>query len=145
MEFDEALLKAGSFLKEAESKGYFLCSVFSSSTTSVFAEWIFHLSGKEKALDCCVKGDAIQVDEAHSIGVPEKLDMEKVKITAAKALESLISKHKNPLTILVSLHGSPPVWTINFISAAMTATAYDISAETGEMKREETTSILRKD
>ncbi|MBI2076113.1 MAG: PepSY domain-containing protein [Candidatus Aenigmarchaeota archaeon] len=144
MEFEEALHKAGSFIKEAKAKGYFLCSVFSSSTTSVFDEWILHFAGKDSALDCYIRGDAIHVDETRSIGEPVELNLTKVKVSISEALDS-VGKPKSAVSTLVSLHRSPPVWTINFIKADMTVTTFDVNAETGKITREETASILKRD
>ena len=52
---------------------------------------------------------------------------------------------KGAISTLVSLHRSPPVWTINLIKADMNVTTFDVNAETGKITREETTSILKRD
>lgn len=144
MEFEEALHKASAFMKEAGSKGYFLSSIFSSIKGGGISEWVLHFSGKGKAMDCYVKGDSVTVEESQSLGEAQELDTGKVKVSAGKALEAARRSNKDAITILLSLHGSPPVWTINFISAAMNATTVDVNAKTGKITREETTSILRR-
>ena len=143
MELEEALHKAGGFIKEAKGKGYFLSSVFSSikSPDEIIGEWVLHFCGKGKALDCYVSEELV-VEESHSLGEAKELDTRKVKVSATEALET--AGRRNAITILLSLHGSPPVWTINFITAAMSVTTVDVSAETGNITREETTSILKK-
>lgn len=146
MEFEEALHKAGGFIKEAKGKGYFLSSVFSSikNPAEIVSEWTLHFCGNGKSLDCYVTGNNIVVEESHSLGEAKELDTGKVKVSATEALATAGRGNKNAVTILLSLHGSPPVWTINFITAAMTVTTIDVSAETGKIIREETTSILKR-
>lgn len=144
MEFEEALRKAASFMKEAVGKGYFLSSLFSSIKGGEISEWVLHFSGKDKAVDCYVTADSVTVEESQSLGESQELDTGKAKVSAGKALEAARRSNKDAITILLSLHGSPPVWTINFISAAMNATTVDVDAETGKITREETTSILRR-
>ena len=147
MEFEEALRKASGFMKKY--KGYFLCSVFSSiknvkgKPSDCAGEWILHFSDKRKSLDCHVADDAVRVDDAQSLGEPIELDVRSVSISLDKAIESTGVILKKAVTILVSLHNSPPVWTINFIKADMTVTTFDVDAETGKITREDTTSLLR--
>ena len=95
-------------------------------------EWILHFrsKGSKKSLDCYVKGDAIQVEETIS-GVDQAFDS--------------VGWQKNTVSILISLHGSPPVWTINFIKADMNVTTFDVNAEAVKITREEMTSILKRD
>ena len=147
MEFEEALRKASGFMEKY--KGYFLCSVFSSiknvngKPSDCTGEWILHFSDKRKSLDCHITDDTIRVDDAQSLGEPVELDVSSVSISPDKAIGSTGFVLKKAVTILVSLHSSPPVWTINFIKAGMTVTTFDVDAETGKITREETTSILR--
>lgn len=148
MEFEEALRKASGFIKESKAKGYFLCSAFSSITfnhSEIIGadEWILHFSHNSKnSIDCCVKGDDITVEEGQSLSESE-LDITRIKMSLGKALESAGFKSKF-ITMLVSLHGSPPVWTLAFITPGMAATMYDVDAETGKIIREETKSIIRR-
>lgn len=145
MELEEALHKAAGFIKEAGEKGYFLYSVFSSikAASGGIDEWVLHFYGKGKALDCYVNEELV-VEESQSLGEPVELDITKVKVTANKALET-VGKNKNAMTVLFSLHGNPPVWTINFITASMSVTTFDVDAETGKIIRKKTVSILKRD
>lgn len=142
MELEEALHKAEGFIKEAGKKGYFLCSIFASIKDVEISEWILHFYGGGKALDCYVS-DKVVVEESQSLGEPVELDAGKVNISASKALE--IAGRRPAITTLLSLHGAPPTWTINFITAAMSVTTFDIDAGTGKITREEMSSILKRD
>ncbi len=148
MDLKEALLRADGFLRESERRGYFLCSVFSSIKNPKddmgIKEWVLHLYGKDGALDCYVNDDGVAVEESQSVGEPAKLDVDRVKVTANDALSMSERSAAGAITILLSLHGSPPVWTINFFAANMSVTTVDIDARTGDVMREETTSVLRK-
>ncbi len=145
MELEEALRKADVFLKESAKKGSFLCSAFSSikSPDAGIDEWVLHLCGSGKSMDCYV-GDEVSVEESQSIGNPVKLEMSRVRVAAEAALSKAKRHAAGEIMVLISLHGSPPVWTVNFIMPNMGVTTVDVDAESGEITREERTSVLRK-
>ena len=125
--------------------GYFLGSVFATAKDSI-KEWILHFysSKKNKVIDCHV-GDVVALgEETDALKRMKKLSLDRLKITAETALDTAKEKFKGrTINILITLHRKESVvWTVNMISSALTATTYDIDAETGEIIDENVTSLI---
>ncbi len=143
----EALEKAEKDLnvKKMMTEGYFLCSVFASVQNSV-NEWILHFysSRTNKIVDCSVGESVLLGEETPAEKKFSKLEADKIKISAEQALEKAKKKFKgSAANTLMTLHKKKGmVWTINMIAPNMTATTYNIDAETGKLLSKDTTSLI---
>ncbi len=151
MQVMEAIRKAEKNEDVKKLHGYFLCSCFAciKSRDDEIKEWtlLFYNPEKKAVVDCFVNDTFVTVgEETPPISEVERPDFSEVKTTAEEALESA-GKNFSKATIntLITLHkrGSA-IWTVNFITADMTATTFDVDAKTGKITRKETTSLIRK-
>lgn len=134
-----------------EFKDYFLCSCFAciKNAGDEIKEWTLLLFNDKTnmVLDIFVNDKFVTIgEETPPIADIERPDMRSARLTAEQALGIASGKFKGgTINVLLTLHQkSSLVWTINMITPAMTATTFEIDAQTGEIIREETTSLIRK-
>lgn len=137
-------------------KGYFLGSVFASvsDTADEVSEWtvLYYNPHTRSVVDCFVNENFVTVgEETPAIKEIEELRMDDVKIGAEDAMAIVEKLFKGKaINILISLHekeldnAARTVWTIAFVTQAMSVTSYDIGASSGEIVKEETSSLIRK-
>ena len=150
MEAEEAIRRAGQDERISSLEGYFLCSCFAciNSPDKEVNEWtlLYYNPSIQKVLDCFVNEQFVTPgEETPPIAEIEKADLSQVKISHNTALSIAKENFKGgTISVLITLHKNPLVWTINLISPAMIATTLDIDAESGKILRKEETSLVRK-
>ena len=149
MLFSEAVKIAGESGKIRRLKNYFLGSLFASVHESM-GEWTLHFYNPEShtTRNCTVALDGtVELEEdVPALNALKKLDVTTVKITPEKAMQTATEDYGIPpvQTLLTLSMKGGPVWTVSIISAALTVTSYDISAETGAIMETRTASIMQR-
>lgn len=148
MKVQEAITKAFEDEGVKGLKDYFLASVFSIlEKEGEPKEWtlLFYKSGK--TVDVFV-GEKVTIgQELPAQKEMKKLEWESVKVDIADAVKTAKSKCSKPfLNILISLHTMEHVaWNITFVCTDLTAMSYEIDAVTGEIKKEKSANLMRRE
>ena len=149
MQVKDAIERAEKSDEVKKLHGYFLCSCFASikDKDEKVKEWtlLFYNHEKKVVLDCFVNEKFVTIgEETPPISDVERPDLSGLKITVDEALEKVVKNFsKSIINILITLHSKKSlVWTINLITKDMMATTFDIDANSGEIVREETTSLI---
>ncbi len=148
MELKTAIEKAKNDETIKKLDGYFLGSCFAciKKAKDPINEWTLLFCKDGKAVDCFVNDGSVTISkETRPLKDVKQGNPEEATVTAETALKLADSKHKKPTAnILITLHQKDAlVWTITMIDMTMTATSYDIDAKTGNIVKEETTSLIR--
>jgi hypothetical protein len=151
MKLSEALGRArsNSDVQILEKSGYFLGSIFSMTDSSQeISEWTFLYFNPQtnKIRDLAISEKESKLDEEREPRSPVSLlNPNALKISVNDAIGIGLAKlAKSSAKILVTLHQKDCLmWTLTFVSSDLQATTFDIDAQTGEILREETTSLIR--
>ena len=147
----DAIQKAEDNEDVKKLRGYFLCSCFAciKSKDEKIKEWtlLYYNPEKNLVLDCFINDKFVTVgDETPPISEVEKPDFHNIDTTIEEVLDKVGKNFSEGLVnVLITLHKKASViWTINFITADMNATTFDVDVKTGKILREESTSLIRK-
>ncbi len=150
MQLEEALRRAMSDIKVMSLDDYFLSSCFSiTEEGKPITEWtlLFYNPRTNKTRDCFVNDKFVTLDdEMEAQKEMTELGNELPKMRAEDAIKTAQKKYgKKTINILVSLHTiDKPAWAITMIGADITATTFEIDANTGHIMKEDTTSLMKR-
>lgn len=149
MEVNEAIEKASNNEDVKKLQNYFLCSCFAcvKDKNDKITEWtlLFYNPDKNVVVDCFVNSKFVTIgEETPPLTEIEKPDFDEAKVNVGDAISAVKNFKKNTINVLITLHKSPLIWTINMITPDMMATTFDIDAKTGKILREEETSLIRR-
>ena len=142
---------ASELVNKLQKSGYFLCSCFAciKQSRDGINQWtlLYFNPEENKVLDCFVNDKFVTMgDETPPIAEIEKPDFTGLKVPVQDAISTAMKDYrKSTLNILITLHQKGRLtWTINLIASDMVATTVDIDAKTGEVTRQEETSLIRR-
>lgn len=131
-------------------KDFFLGSAFACiKDKEEVTDWtiLFYNPKTKKVIDCFVNEKFVTPgEETVALNEIEELETDKVKIPVEKALEiAKGGQKKNIVNTLITLHKKDIVlWSIAVVCSDMTATAVDIDAETGDVRKKEEKILFKK-
>ncbi len=150
MELETAIGKAMSDMKVMSLDNYFLASIFSITEEGKdITDWtlLFYNPETKKTRDCFVNDSFVTLgDEMPAQKDMKELNAANMKIGVVEAMDTALKNfNKKIINILISLHTAQQlVWTITLVAADITATSFDIDAETGKVLKEETVSLMKR-
>src|SRR3989338_2784179 len=150
MLFSEAVKITGESEKARRLENYFLGSLFASVHGSI-GEWTLHFYDPKthKTVNCTVHENRTVELEAESpaLGRLEKLDISRVKISPDEAVQAALADCNMPpvqTLLTLAMKAGAPVWTVSLISAALSVSSYDVSAEDGSIKEKRIASMMQR-
>ncbi len=150
MQAEEAINRAMADIKVMSLDDYFLASCFSIIKEGKdIAEWtlLFYNPKTKKTRDCFVNDKFVTLDEElQAQKEMTELGKEPPKIHVEEAIKTAQRKYgKKTINILISLHTTDRTsWAITMIGTDITATTFEIDAQTGKILKEDTASLMKR-
>jgi uncharacterized membrane protein YkoI len=146
MDIMNAIARAQKSEEFPKLKDFFLASAFAITDSNEIKNWTFLFYNKKRnvTIDCFVNDKFVTLDpEAAAISDYKEMKIGKI-IDVNKAVEMAKGKIKNKIVnVLITLVMKEKlIWKISVITADIMATSFEIDAYTGEILKEDSTSLL---
>jgi len=143
-------------VKSIEKRGYFMNSgilILPPNELTTWHEWILTFYNPEP--NRVVKVTVKKGEKIIDVGKPSKvvkptnaaLDLKKLKTSAKRVMKKAIKefeKFRQPVSqAIVTVHGDPPKWHINFITKALKIVIVEIDGKTGKILNSSVESLTR--